>query len=130
VVVIEDDRPSLDLLTAYLSGAALEVTTARDGQSGLEAVRRVRPDAVLLDIRLPGIDGWSVLQALKTDPETRDIPVIIVSIVDERARGVALGAAGYLVKPVSRDDLLAALRGAGAPVPTGDTWEETEVRTT
>ena len=121
VVVIEDDRPSLDLLTAYLSGAALEVTTARDGPSGLDAVRRVRPAAVLLDIRLPGIDGWAVLEALKADPETRDIPVIVVSIVDERARGVALGAAAYLVKPVSRDDLLAALAAVGAPVrPTSD----------
>ena len=68
VVVIEDDRPSLDLFSAYLSGAALEVTTARDGQSGLAAVRRTRPDAVLLDIRLPGIDGWAVLKALKAEP--------------------------------------------------------------
>lgn len=114
VVVIEDDRPSLDLLAAYLSGAALQVTTARDGQSGLEAVRRVRPAAVLLDIRLPGIDGWSVLQMLKAEPATREVPVIIVSIVEERARGVAPGAAGYLVKPVSRDDLLAELASAGA----------------
>lgn len=114
VVVIEDDRPSLDLLTAYLAGAALQVTTARDGQSGLEAVRRVRPAAVLLDIRLPGIDGWSVLQALKDEPDTRSIPVIVVSIVDERARGVAMGAAAYLVKPVTRDDLLGALVAVGA----------------
>ena len=129
VVVIEDDRPSLDLMTAYLSGASLTVTAARDGPSGLEAVRRVRPDAVLLDIRLPGIDGWSVLEALKAEPETRDIPVIVVSIVDERARGVALGAAAYLVKPVSRDDLLAALAAAGVPVPQGSTHVASEVST-
>jgi len=114
VVVIEDDRPSLDLITAYLSGAALRVTVAGDGQSGLDAVRRVRPAAVLLDIRLPGIDGWAVLQALKAEPGTRDIPVIVVSIVDERARGAALGAAAYLVKPVSRDALLHALTAVGA----------------
>ncbi|MGY4772404.1 GAF domain-containing protein [Kribbella sp. CWNU-51] len=113
VVVIEDDRPSLDLITAYLSGAALQVTVAGDGQSGLDAVRRVRPDAVLLDIRLPGIDGWAVLHALKAEAATRDIPVIIVSIVEERARGAALGAAAYLVKPVSRDALLQALRAVG-----------------
>jgi CheY-like chemotaxis protein len=124
VVVIEDDRPSLDLFTAYLAGASLRVTPARDGQSGLDAVRRVHPDAVLLDIRLPGIDGWAVLQALKADPETRDIPVIVVSIVEERARGAALGAAHYLVKPVGKDALLAALASVGAPVlahenPTG-----------
>jgi signal transduction histidine kinase/ActR/RegA family two-component response regulator len=116
IVVIEDDRPSLDLLTAYLSGVAITVVTAREGQSGLEAVRRNRPDAVLLDIRMPGIDGWEVLRALKQDPDTSDIPVVVVSIVDERARGAALGAAGYLVKPVSRDDLLGALSEIGLPV--------------
>jgi signal transduction histidine kinase len=114
VVVIEDDRPSLDLITAYLSGVALKVTIAGDGQTGLDAVRRVRPAAVLLDIRLPGIDGWAVLQALKAEERTRNIPVIIVSIVDERARGAALGAAEYLVKPVSREALLQALRTVGA----------------
>ena len=129
IVLIEDDRPSLDLMSAYLSGAALRVTAARDGQSGLEAVRRVRPDAVLLDIRLPGIDGWAVLQALKSDDETRGIPVIVVSIVDERMRGVALGAAAYLVKPVGRDDLLEALRDVGAPVALQPEGEETEVTT-
>ncbi|HEX6249269.1 MAG TPA: GAF domain-containing protein [Nocardioidaceae bacterium] len=116
VVVVEDDRPSSDLLTAYLSGAALEVTTARDGQTGLEAVRQVHPVAVLLDIRLPGIDGWAVLEALRSDPETSEIPVVIVSMVDERARGMAMGAAAYLVKPISRDELLGALAAAGVPL--------------
>jgi CheY-like chemotaxis protein len=118
VVVIEDDRPSLDLFSAYLSGASLKVVTARDGQSGLAAVRRTMPNAVLLDIRLPDIDGWTVLKALQADQVTRDIPVIVVSIVDERARGVALGAAEYLVKPIAREDLLAALAAVGAPSQT------------
>ncbi|GAA1645617.1 hypothetical protein GCM10009744_40510 [Kribbella alba] len=113
IVIIEDDRPSLDLMTAYLSGAALRVTSAGDGQSGLDAVRRVRPAAVLLDIRLPGIDGWAVLHALKAEADTRDIPVIVVSIIDERAHGAELGATAYLVKPVSRDALLDALAAAG-----------------
>jgi DNA-binding response OmpR family regulator len=72
---------------------------------------------VLLDIRLPGIDGWAVLQELKSGADTKDIPVIVVSIVDERPRGAAMGAAAYLVKPVSRDDLLAALAAIGFPVP-------------
>ena len=120
IVVIEDDRRSLDLMAAYLSGAAITVVTARDGQSGLEAVRRDRPSAVLLDIRMPGLDGWEVLRALKEDPETASIPVVVVSIVDERSRGAALGAAGYLVKPVSRDDLLAALTAIGLPVEAAD----------
>jgi signal transduction histidine kinase len=116
VVVIEDDRPSLDLFEAYLSGAELQVISARDGQAGLAEVRRVRPDAVLLDLRLPGIDGWAVLKALKSDPATKDIPVIVVSIVDERTRGMALGATAYLVKPIRREDLLGALGDVGLPV--------------
>jgi signal transduction histidine kinase/CheY-like chemotaxis protein len=120
VVVIEDDRPSLDLFSAYLTNATLQVTTARDGPSGLDAVRRTRPDAVLLDIRLPGIDGWAVLRELKSDPATRDIPVIVVSIVDERSRGVALGAAAYLVKPVGREELMTALAGVGVSVPLAE----------
>jgi signal transduction histidine kinase len=117
IVVIEDDRASSDLLTAYLSGAALRVTTARDGQSGIDAVRRERPSGVLLDIRLPGVDGWAVLEALKASVETKGIPVIVVSIVDERSRGAALGAAAYLVKPVSREDLVEALAAVGISVP-------------
>jgi CheY-like chemotaxis protein len=120
VVVIEDDRPSLDLFSAYLTNATLQVTTARDGPSGLDAVRRTRPDAVLLDIRLPGIDGWAVLRELKSDPATRDIPVVVVSIVDERSRGVALGAAAYLVKPVGREELMTALAGVGVSVPAAE----------
>ena len=113
VVIIEDDRPSLDLLTAYLGGAALNVTTARDGPAGLAAVRRIRPAVVLLDLRLPGIDGWAVLQRLKEDPETQHVPVVIASIVDDRARGEALGAAAYLVKPISRESLFAVLSDIG-----------------
>jgi len=120
VVVIEDDRPSLELLTVYLAGVVRHVTVTRDGPSGLEAVRRVRPDAILLDIRMPGMDGWKVLEQLKADPTTRDIPVVVVSIVDERARGAALGAAAYLVKPVSRDGVVSAL----AAISRRDTGDE------
>ena len=114
VVVIEDDRASLDLLTAYLSGAEVRVTAARDAASGLAAVRQERPAAVILDIRLPDMDGWAVLEALKEDPATRSIPVVVVSMVDEPGRGADLGAAAYLVKPVSRHDLLDALVAVGA----------------
>jgi len=124
IVVIEDDRASLELLTAYLSGAELTVLTARDGESGLAAVRRSRPSAVLLDIRMPGMDGWEVLRSLKADPATADIPVVVVSIVDERARGAALGAAGYLVKPVSRDDLVRELSALGLPLEPGGSAAE------
>ena len=113
VVVIEDDRPSLELLTLYLEGAGVEVVGARDGPSGLEIVRRKQPAAVVLDIRLPDMDGWEVLTALKADPVTAEIPVVVVSMLDERGTGFALGAAEYLVKPVSREHVLAALARVG-----------------
>ena len=110
VVVIDDDRASLDLMSAYLGGHGVRVVRARDGKEGLDAVRRLQPVATVLDILLPGIDGWEVLETLRADPETQALPVIIASIVDERSRGLAAGAADYLVKPVGRDELLAALR--------------------
>jgi DNA-binding response OmpR family regulator len=113
VVLIEDDRPSLDLMSAYLEGAHWEVSVARDGAEGLSTVRRVEPAVVVLDIRLPRVDGWDVLRALKADPTTASIPVIVVSIVDERAKGLSLGAAEYLVKPVGRGELLDALAAVG-----------------
>jgi signal transduction histidine kinase/DNA-binding response OmpR family regulator len=113
VVAIEDDRPSLELLTLYLEGAGVEVVGARDGPSGLETVRRRHPAAVVLDIRLPEMDGWEVLTALKADPVTAEIPVVVVSMLDERGMGFALGAAEYLVKPVSREHVLAALSRVG-----------------
>jgi len=110
VLLIEDDRPSLDLFSAYLEGVDLEVAVAHDGEEGLDGVRRLKPAAVVLDIRLPRIDGWDVLRTLKADPATSKVPVVVVSIVDERAKGIALGAAEYLVKPIGRDDLLRALQ--------------------
>jgi signal transduction histidine kinase/ActR/RegA family two-component response regulator len=121
VVLIEDDRPSLDLLTVYLSSADLQVTVARDGVEGVEAVRRVKPAAVILDIRLPRMDGWDVLAALKADRATASIPVIVASVVDERQRGLAMGAAAYLIKPVRREELIGHLRqvhALGPPLTT------------
>ncbi|HEX2361453.1 MAG TPA: ATP-binding protein [Jiangellaceae bacterium] len=112
VVLVEDDPTSLELLEAYLEESRFDLVVARNGTDGLAAVRRDKPAAVILDIRLPGIAGWDVLAAIKADPATSDIPVIVTSVVDERPRGLSLGAADYLVKPVSRDDLLTALSHA------------------
>jgi signal transduction histidine kinase/ActR/RegA family two-component response regulator len=130
VLVIEDDRPSVDLLTAYLESAGFDVSIAHDGPIGLAAIRRDTPVAVILDVRLPGMDGWEVLRTIKSDPETADLPVVVVSVLAERAKGVSLGAAEYLVKPTSRDDVLAALASAGilphanagAPPPRLEHW--------
>ncbi|MFC9918332.1 hybrid sensor histidine kinase/response regulator [Agromyces binzhouensis] len=114
IVVIDDDRASLDLMTAYLDGLGVRVVHARDGEEGIERVRATAPAAVLLDIRLPRLSGWDVLSRLREDEATARIPVIVVSILDERSRGLALGADDYLIKPVSRDQLVGALRRAGA----------------
>ena len=108
-----DDSRSVDLLTVYLESARFEVSSAHDGPSGLEATRRKKPVAVVLDIRLPRMDGWDVLAALKADPDTAAIPVVIVSVLDERMKGLSLGAADYLLKPVSREELLDALARVG-----------------
>jgi signal transduction histidine kinase/CheY-like chemotaxis protein len=114
VVVVEDDRRSFDLLRAHLEAAGVRVVGARDGEEGLDTVRRLSPAGVILDILLPGIDGWEVLARLKADARTAPIPVIVVSMLDERGRGFALGAAEYLVKPVGREQLLAAVYRAAA----------------
>jgi signal transduction histidine kinase/ActR/RegA family two-component response regulator len=117
LLLVDDDRASLDLMNAYLTGTGLELVRARDGDEALVLARRMHPSAVVLDIRLPKLDGWRVLQELKRDASTAAIPVIIASIVDEPARGRTLGAAGYLTKPVGREDLLDALRRVGVPGP-------------
>jgi CheY-like chemotaxis protein len=109
VVLVEDDRRSVELISAYLEGADVDVAVARDGHEGLELIRSLHPAAVVLDVRLPRVDGWEVLRTLKADPATSSTPVIVVSVLDERSKGMALGAAEYLVKPVGRDDLLRAL---------------------
>jgi signal transduction histidine kinase/ActR/RegA family two-component response regulator len=113
IALVEDDPLAVDLLTLHLNDAGFDVVSARDGAAGVGLVRRRSPDAVVLDIRLPGLDGWEVMSRLAADPATAAIPVVVVSVVDERPRGLASGAAGYLVKPVSRDALIDALARAG-----------------
>ncbi|MDP8903983.1 MAG: response regulator [Chloroflexota bacterium] len=110
VLVIEDDQQAVALLREYLEPDGYEITSARDGVEGIAAARRHRPAAILLDVILPGPDGWEVLRRLKADEELRHIPVVMVTVVDEHGIGLALGAVDYLVKPVERGALLAALR--------------------
>ena len=109
-------RRSADLLRVYLEDAQYQVSIARDGVEGLELARRLQPAAVILDMLLPRLNGWDLLAELKGDPGTSEIPVLIVSMVDEQGAGFALGAADYLVKPVDRASLLGALsRCVSAP---------------
>ena len=97
-------RPkSVDLLRIYLTEAGYAVEVAQDGAEGLEKVKRLAPDVVILDVLLPKVDGWAFLSQVKSDPATKDIPVIIVSIVDQKGKGFALGAADYLIKPINKE---------------------------
>jgi adenylate cyclase len=109
VLVIDDDPTARELIAAHLASTGFAIETAANGVDGLKKVRALRPTAITLDIMMPDIDGWTVLAALKGDPVLADIPVVIVTIVDEQRRGIALGAAGYMTKPIDRDRLVAIL---------------------
>jgi CheY-like chemotaxis protein len=114
ILLVDDDRASLDLDSAYLDGSPTRVLRARDGVEALEVARKERPAAVVLEVGLPKRDGWQVLADLKGNPDTALIPVIIATDVDDRARGLALGANAYLRKPIGREELIEALKHVGA----------------
>jgi signal transduction histidine kinase/CheY-like chemotaxis protein len=109
VLVIDDDPNALDLLGRTLQGAGVRVVTASDGQEALTLARTLKPAAITLDVLMPGMDGWEVLRELKADPETSEIPVIMVTMTDDRELGYALGATEFLTKPVVRDQLVQLL---------------------
>ncbi len=105
VLVIDDDAAQRDLLTRFLEREGFCVRTAPDGRAGLELARTVQPRAILLDVMMPQMDGWSVLNALKADSETAGIPVVMVTFVNEQGLGQSLGAADYVLKPVQWNQL-------------------------
>jgi CheY-like chemotaxis protein len=117
ILVVEDNLSSVDLLELIIGDDGFAVAVAHDGETGLEMASRLEPAAIVLDILLPGLDGWEFLARAKADQTLASIPVIVVSILDARTRGLALGAAECLVKPVSRDDLLGTLRRSITPLP-------------
>jgi CheY-like chemotaxis protein/anti-sigma regulatory factor (Ser/Thr protein kinase) len=109
VLVIDDDPNALELLGRTLQGAGVRVVTAENGRQALNLARTLHPAAITLDVLMPGMDGWQVLSELKADPGTRDIPVIMVTMTDDRNLGFALGATEFLSKPVQRDQLVELL---------------------
>jgi CheY-like chemotaxis protein/anti-sigma regulatory factor (Ser/Thr protein kinase) len=109
ILVVDDDATVRELVVRHLERAGFAAVAARGGQEGLRLVRELRPAAVTLDIMMPDLDGWTVLAAIKGDPALASIPVLLMSIVDEKNRGYALGAADYLVKPVDRSKLVETL---------------------
>jgi CheY-like chemotaxis protein len=120
ILVIDDDPTARDLLRRALDREGFDVVCAGSGEEGLRVAREVRPSAITLDVMMPQMDGWAVLAALKGDSDLREIPVIILSIVDNRSLGFALGASDYLTKPVDRERLMAALQKhhrPGSPCP-------------
>jgi GAF domain-containing protein/CheY-like chemotaxis protein len=109
VLVIDDEPAIRDLMQRFLGREGIRAVTAASGEEGLRRARELRPDAITLDVMMPGMDGWTVLTALKADPELAPIPVIMLTIMDERNLGYALGASDYLTKPIDRERLLAVL---------------------
>jgi CheY-like chemotaxis protein len=109
VLAIDDDPNVIYLLQENLSEAGYQVIGATHGADGLQKAHALQPFAIILDILMPHKDGWQVLHELKTDLTTRDIPVVLLSIVDQKDLGYRLGAFDYLLKPVDREAILAAL---------------------
>ena len=110
ILVVEDNPQAAKLLSVYLNQAGYQVLTAQNGSEALMLAAQCQPVAITLDLLLPDMDGWQILSELKSMPRTRDIPVVIVSVLDRQALGFRLGASDYLVKPVDRAALLHALR--------------------
>ena len=109
VLVIEDDPATRDLLKRFLSKDGFRVKTVSEGEEGLRLARELQPDVITLDVMMSGLDGWAVLTELKADPALADIPVVMLTFVDNKNLGYALGASDYLTKPIQRERLLAVL---------------------
>ena len=105
LIIIEDDEDFADVLAELAGDFGFRSVVAHDGERGIEMVRQTRPDAVILDIGLPGIDGWGVLETLKNDERTRDIPVHCFSGRDEKAKAMTMGAIAYYQKPATLDQI-------------------------
>ena len=110
MLVIDDDPNVYDMMERILSREGLDVYGAATGKEGLALARRLKPVVIALDIMMPGMDGWAVLQAIRADPELMGTRVVIVSMLDEKPLGMALGADDYLTKPLRREQLLACIQ--------------------
>jgi signal transduction histidine kinase/DNA-binding response OmpR family regulator len=109
ILVVDDDPAARDLLSRHLGRGGYRVVVAANGEEAVNLAREISPDAITLDVLMPQMDGWAVLAALKEDPALEAIPVTMLSIVDDRRIGYALGASDYLTKPIDREKLLATL---------------------
>ncbi|MFT5182077.1 MAG: adenylate cyclase [Alphaproteobacteria bacterium] len=135
VLVIDDDVTVRNLMERHISKDGFEVVTASDGKEGLKLARELNPAVITLDVLMPGADGWEVLRELKADSALADIPVVMCTILDDKNKGYALGAADYMNKPVSRDNLrdvlsryLSSVAGARVLVVEDDDTTRTMLR--
>jgi signal transduction histidine kinase/CheY-like chemotaxis protein len=110
VLVIDDDPEAREILRRSLEAEGLQVLTADSGAQGLEIALEKQPSVITLDVLMPGMDGWQVLRELKRDDELSHIPVVLVTMLDDKGLGFALGAADYLTKPVNREVLRRSVR--------------------
>jgi len=117
VLVIDDGLAQRDLMQHFLTKEGFCIRTAGSGEEGLRLARQLRPAAITLDVMMPNMDGWSVLSALKADPELCHIPVIMLTMIDDRTRGFTLGASDYATKPVDREGLSQILKKYTVPSP-------------
>jgi len=119
VLIIDDELPALELLAGYLE-PEYRIAMAASGADALTQARKLRPDAITLDVLMPGGTGFETLVSLRRAPELANVPIIMVSIVDQKRVGFALGAADYLIKPINRTTLLDAIRKHVKPNPDDD----------
>jgi PAS domain S-box-containing protein len=132
LLIIDDDPHARELLRRTFSKEGYLVLEAANGESGIELARQQRPKVITLDVMMPGMDGWEVLSLIKADPQLSDIPVIMISIIDDANMGVALGASDYVTKPIDRDRLSAILKrhtGDGDARPVLVVDDDPETRT-
>ena len=118
VLVIDDDPYMPDMIKRILSKEGFRVESAHEGEEGLRRARELQPDAIILDVMMPGMDGWSVLNALKADSQLAHIPVVMATMIDDKNLGYTLGASDYLTKPIDRSQLLTVIRKYRHNLPT------------
>jgi len=119
ILVIDDDPEARDLIASTLGKDGFVVVQAGGGEEGLRLAKEVHPAAITLDVMMPHMDGWAVLKALQADPQLRDIPVIMISMVDNQSMGYTLGATEYMTKPIDRDRLVHILGKHSGVTPPG-----------
>ncbi len=120
LLVIDDDPSARELINRFMLKEGYTVYTADDGEMGLKMARELHPDVITLDVMMPRMDGWSVLNALKSDPQLSSIPVVMLTMVSDQNMGYALGAADYVTKPIDRDRLVKILKRYECSLPGCD----------